>query len=132
MTDDLRFERNARDWLELGPVEAPADVIQAALFEIDTTPQERDFRIPWRFQTMPTFARAFLAAAVIVGLVAGGALFAGSAVAPPPSPTPSPTASSAPSPTTPADTDLSARFVSDRYGYAVCPWARAGPRCRRP
>ena len=74
MTDDVRFERSTRDWLELGPIEAPVDVIQAALLEIDTTPQERDLRIPWRFETMPTFARALLAAVLIVGVAVSGVL----------------------------------------------------------
>ena len=75
MTDDLHFERLARDWLELGPVEAPADVVRAAFLEIDTTPQERDLRVPWSFPVMPTLARALVAAAMLVGLAAGGALF---------------------------------------------------------
>jgi hypothetical protein len=120
MTEDLRFERSARAWLELGPVEAPDAVVQAALLEIDTTSQERDLRVPWRIQTMPTFARALLVAAVLVGLVAGGAFVIGGGrppAQPELSPSPSPTA--APSQTGLAATDLSGTFTSDRYGYTL-------------
>ena len=72
MTDDLRFERLARDWLERGPVEAPPDVIEAAFMEIDTTRQERYPRVPWRRMTLGS-AGVATAAAVLL-LVAGGGL----------------------------------------------------------
>jgi TolB protein len=71
MSDDRTFERNARAWLELGPTEAPDRVVEDALFEIDTTPQERDLRIPWRLSTMNPLFR--LAAAAVVGVLAVGA-----------------------------------------------------------
>ena len=127
MTEDLRFERSARDWLELGPVEAPAGVVQAALLEIDTTSQERDLRVPWRFQTMPTLARVLIAAAVVIGLVAGGTLFLQRSNqelvgAPSPSPTlasPAPSPSPAPSTADVGPHNLSMPFVSSRYGYTV-------------
>ena len=74
MSDDRTFERNARAWLELGPTDAPDRVVEDALFEIDTTPQERDLRIPWRLPTMNPLFR--LAAAAVIGVLAiGGALF---------------------------------------------------------
>ena len=124
MTEDLRFVRTARDWLELGPVEAPADVIQAALLEIDTTPQERDLRVPWRSPRMPTFVRALAAAAVVVGLAAVGALFLqrpNQALVGGPSPSPSvPSPSASQSAGSPAALgDLSQAYQSDRYGYTV-------------
>ena len=72
MTDDLRFERLASDWLDRGPVEAPPDVIEAALMEIDTTRQERYPRIPWRRMTVGGAGVATAAAVVL--LVAGGGL----------------------------------------------------------
>jgi TolB protein len=71
MSDDRTFERNARAWLELGPTDAPDRVVEDALFEIDTTPQERDLRIPWRLPTMNPLFR--LAAAAVVGVLAVGA-----------------------------------------------------------
>jgi transglutaminase-like putative cysteine protease len=72
MTDDVRFERQARDWLELGPVEAPSDVVQAAFLEINTTRQERYPRVPWRLASVGS-AAAVTTAAVLL-LVAGAAL----------------------------------------------------------
>ena len=48
MSEDPTFDRTARIWLEDGPGAAPDRVIQAALVAIETTPMERDLRIPWR------------------------------------------------------------------------------------
>jgi hypothetical protein len=69
MSDDPTFDRTARIWLEDGPGEAPDDVIQAALLAIETTPMERDLRIPWRF---PPMIRSSFAAVAIVAVVAVG------------------------------------------------------------
>ncbi len=74
MTDDRSLERAARSWLESGPTQAPDRAVEAALLRIQTTPQERDLRIPWRFPKMTTPARV-ATAAVIGVLVVGGALF---------------------------------------------------------
>jgi hypothetical protein len=52
MSDEHRFERDARAWLELGPTDAPDRVVEAALLEIDKTSQERVLWIPWRLPTM--------------------------------------------------------------------------------
>ena len=49
MTDDRSLERAARSWIEAGPTQAPDRAVEAALLRIETTPQERDLRIPWRF-----------------------------------------------------------------------------------
>jgi hypothetical protein len=70
MSEDLRFERNARAWLELGPIDAPDRVIEAALLEIDRTTQERGHRVPWRLPTMTLLSRV---AAVAVAILAIGA-----------------------------------------------------------
>jgi hypothetical protein len=96
MTHDLRFERLSRDWLELGPVEAPADVLQAAFREIATTSQERDLRVPWRFPAMTRFVLVATAVA-LVALLGIGAFIAGSK--PPPLPTPPSANVATPSPT---------------------------------
>jgi hypothetical protein len=74
MTDDRSLERAARTWIEAGPTEAPDRAVEAALLRIQTTPQERDLRIPWRFPKMTTPARV-AAVAVIGVLVVGGAFF---------------------------------------------------------
>src|SRR4051794_2125830 len=74
MTDDRSIERAARSWLEAGPTQAPERVVEATLLRIETTPQERDLRIPWRLPKMTTPAR--VAAAAIIGVLAiGGAFF---------------------------------------------------------
>ena len=134
MTDDIRFERLARDWLELGPVEAPDHVIQAAFLEIDTTSQERDLRVPWRFPAMPRFALLAAAAATIVVLGLAGALIVGAPrsgpTVPPvssptialtrPSPSPIPAPSATPSATPRATMPpLDGTFTSPWYGYRV-------------
>ena len=49
MTDDRSLERAARSWIEAGPTRAPDRAVEAALLRIQTTPQERDLRVPWRF-----------------------------------------------------------------------------------
>lgn len=125
MSDDLRFERSTRDWLELGPIEAPTSVVQAALLEIDSTPQERDLRVPWRFHPMPTLTRPLVAAVVIVGFAISGLLLlqldrrapvAAPSVSAPVDLTPS-------GPPSPAATlrllALTDTFTSPTYGYSL-------------
>jgi hypothetical protein len=73
MTDDRTLERAARLWLEVGPTQAPPRAVEAALLRIQTTPQERDLRIPWRHPMLNPVR--FAAAAVVAALVIGGALF---------------------------------------------------------
>jgi hypothetical protein len=98
MTDDRTLERAARSWIEVGPTQAPDRAVEAALLQIQTIPQERDLRIPWRLPTMNPFARATVIA--VVALVAIGSAFfvlrspfgqnGASATTPPFSPSPSP------------------------------------------
>ena len=73
MTDDRSLERAARSWLEAGPTQAPDRAVEAALLRIETTPQERDLRIPWRLPKMTTPAR--VAAAAVIGVLAIGGAF---------------------------------------------------------
>ena len=73
MTDDRSLERAARSWIEAGPTRAPDHAVEAALLRIQTTSQQRGLRVPWRVNTMPTFARVVAAAAIGV-LVLGGAI----------------------------------------------------------
>ncbi len=135
MTDDLSFERLARDWLELGPVEAPSDIVQAAFVEINKTPQERDLRVPWRFPTMNSFAKVAIAAIAVVavgtlGVIAlrpGGTGIVGSAPTPTPAPAPTSTPTLAPTPTpAPSPTaapspppPLTGSFVSSIHGISL-------------
>ncbi len=130
MTDDLVFERAARDWLEIGPAEAPADVLQAAFFEIDTTPQEWGFRVPLMPDVMTAIGRLAGAGLTIVVLGLGVALLVpfGSAAPRMASPAASAATSASGLPAAPP-LDLSARFTSARYGYSIAidpRWATAG------
>ena len=61
MTDDRSLERAARSFIEEGPTQAPDRAVEAALLRIQTTPQERDQRVPWRFPSMTTPARVAVA-----------------------------------------------------------------------
>jgi len=77
MNDDRSLERAARSWLEDGPTQAPDRAVEAALLRIETTPQERDLRIPWRLPKMTTPARVATAAVIGVLAVGGAFLFLG-------------------------------------------------------
>lgn len=107
MSDDRMFERSARAWLELGPTDAPDRVVQGALLEIESTRQEREFRLPWRLPTMNPLIRPMTGvAAIAVALVVGGMLIGprlGSGFGPQPTPTAVPSSSPAPTPGPTAD-----------------------------
>src|SRR5262245_43305241 len=75
MTDDRSLERTARSWLEIGPTAAPERAVDAALLRIESTPQERDLRVPWRITARP-MPSALAAAALIGARLVGGASFA--------------------------------------------------------
>jgi len=118
MTDDRSLERAARSWLETGPAQAPDRVVAAALLRIETTPQERDLRVPWRLPKMLTPAR--LAAAAIVGvlLIGGAVIYAGGR---PSNSVPVVTPGPAPSPSTSARVDyrdLPGRILIEHLGNA--------------
>jgi hypothetical protein len=74
MTDEIRFEDLTRSWLDEGPLRAPGRAVEAALLDIDATPQERDLRVPWRFPPMTQTWRAVIAAAVAVAAL-GAAIY---------------------------------------------------------
>ena len=128
MSDQL-FECAVRNWLEDGSDRAPNPAIDAVLLAVKTTPQERDLRIPRRFNLMPSYLRFAAVAAVIAiaGLGAVTALKPGSAgTGPTPPPTNQPTASpqrtmaaDAPLPAGPVSTDGWVPFASERYGFTI-------------
>jgi hypothetical protein len=127
MNDERSFERTTRAWLERGANQAPDRAIQAVLLAIETTPQERDLRIPWRFPVMNTPFR--IAAAAIIGLLivavgatylgggSSGGIGGGPAATQLATPTPSwAPAAPLPSPSVPA---LTQTFTSSLHGYSV-------------
>jgi Tol biopolymer transport system component len=73
MTEDRSLERAARSWLEAGPTQAPDHAVEATLLRIETLPQERDLRIPWRLPSMSTPSR--VVAAAVIGAIAIGGVF---------------------------------------------------------
>jgi Tol biopolymer transport system component len=101
-------------------------VFEAAFGEIARTPQRRALRAPWRFPSMPTFARptalVFLVAAL---LIAGGAFYLAGQTSPQPTMSPAPTSLQTPSPT-PSPTPLGARTADPSLGLEVGPGAQAG------
>ena len=100
MTDDRSLDRAARSWLEEGPTRAPEQPVAAALARIQTTRQERDLRIPWRFGTMTMPFR--VATIAVIGVLAlGGAAMIANRFDPPspgaePTLTPEPSAAATP------------------------------------
>ena len=132
MTDDRSLERAARSWLELGPTDAPDHAVEAALLRIQTTSQERDWRvqIPWRTRPMTLSARLAAAVVAIAIVAVGGALIlrpgdSGVAASPSPpssvpaSPSPSPGISSSPSSTVALDySALGGRILMEHLGNA--------------
>ena len=120
MSDDRTFERNARAWLELGPTDAPDRVVEDALLTIESTSQERDLRIPWRFPTMTT--RLGLAAAAVLGVLAVGLIYLNlpgvDDVGPPNSSPSAPPPSATPAVTAPDYTTIEGWIVFEHFGKA--------------
>jgi hypothetical protein len=110
MSEDKRYERDARAWLDEGPTRAPERVVSEALSQIESTPQERDLRVPWRMPVMSVPVR-FAAVALLVALAAGGTFFVAGAL-PETSPTVTPVpAVASPAPDASADAMALYRFA---------------------
>jgi hypothetical protein len=73
MTDQLELNRVLGAFLATGTDELADRVLDAALDQIDHTPQRHALRVPWRFQTMTLSTR--LAAAAVIGVIAIGGAF---------------------------------------------------------
>lgn len=93
------FERIAEDWLNAGSDSTPPHVIDAVLFAVRSTPQERDLRVPWRnlLVKYPVYAVAVIAVLAVVGITAFNAFGPGLNVAGP-GPTDSPDLTESPTP----------------------------------
>jgi hypothetical protein len=94
--DDRSLERAARSWLEEGPTHAPDRAVDAALSRIQSIPQERQLRLPWRFPPMFT-NRLTVAAAAVVLVVVGAGLALSRLTSTTPGTTPAPTSTLDPS-----------------------------------
>lgn len=131
MSDQL-FDQAVRDWLEDGSDRTPPAAMDAVLLAVKTTPQERDLRIPRRFNLMPTYMR--LAAGLAIVAVLGVAALTLVKPTPGPGTSPSPTATLSPTasagavadtdpPPAAASTNLDTTtwtaFTSTRYGYSA-------------
>jgi hypothetical protein len=68
MNSKRDFDRAVDHWLDEGSDATPPEVIDAVLLAVRSTPQERDFRVPWRTSHM-TYLRV---AAVFVTMAVAG------------------------------------------------------------
>ena len=68
MNDRRDFDRAVDRWLDDGSDATPSEVIDAVLLAVRSTPQERDFRVPWRTSPMTYFR----VAAVFVTMAVAG------------------------------------------------------------
>jgi hypothetical protein len=89
MSDHL-FERAVRDWLDDGSDRTPPSAIDGVLLAVKTTPQERDLRVPWRFNRMTTTMRLAAGIAIIAVLAFGALQLVGPRLGAGGNPTPSP------------------------------------------
>ena len=94
MNDRRDFDRAVDQWLDEGSDATPPEVIDAVLLAVRSTPQERDFGVPWRTTSMTSYLRvaAVIALAAIASTAAistfgpGGSGFGGTNATPSPSP----------------------------------------------
>ena len=94
MNEKRDFDRAVDQWLDEGSDATPPEVIDGVLLAVRSTPQERDFRVPWRTTSM-TYLR--VAAVILLAVMAGtvaistfgpwGSGFGGTNATPSPSPT---------------------------------------------
>lgn len=90
MNDKRDFDRAVDRWLDEGSDATRPEVIDAVLLAVRSTPQERDFRVPWRTTAMTSYLRAaaVIALAVVASAAAiftfgpGGSGFGGSNASP--------------------------------------------------
>jgi len=125
MTADDSLERGIADVYERdAPRRAPDWVLASVLDAIDETPQRRGLiPAPWRFRPMNTFAKAAIAAVVVIAIGAVGLSMLGprssSNVGSAPSASPSPALSPSPSPDPSAPPPLSSTFTSTMHGISL-------------
>lgn len=118
MTTNRDFDRVARAWLDLMPVEVPDRVIDDVLQAVETAPQLRRPRLagPTRSTHMTRFLLIAATAVLGVALLGGAFLVAGGHVGPTPT--------HAPAPSTAIATPAAAPSASATAAYAVPPELR--------
>jgi hypothetical protein len=141
MNADDSLERGIADVYEReAPPRAPDWVLSSILDAIDATPQRRGLiPAPWRFRPMNTFAKAAIAAVVVIAIGAVGLSMLGPrspsgvggqpSASPIASPSPVPSSSPSLSPDTSAPPALSSTFTSTMHGIALsypAGWAVSG------
>jgi hypothetical protein len=97
MSTDRDTTRIVRSWLEEGRTTLPDWVRDDVFDRLPATPQRRSRGTAWRFLTMPTLAKAALAAAAVIVVAVGALAFLQRPTGPAATPTPSPTLTAAPS-----------------------------------
>ena len=129
---DRQFERAVNEWLEDGSDRTPPTAIQAVLFAVKTTPQQRDLRVLRRFPPMTNFMRA--AAGVAIVAMVGVGVLAFNARSPLPGSTNAPTAASAAAPTLPPGIPGWTAYTSAVYGFTMAypsDWSVREPATQR-
>jgi hypothetical protein len=119
MIDDRSLERAARSFIEAGPTLAPDHAVEAALTIIDSTPQERDLRVPWRSIPMHGPVRWLGAVAAVAAVAVGAFLLLGRTSQHVGSQGPSPSPSASASASAVGVPSLDSAFASTLYGYTV-------------
>jgi hypothetical protein len=157
MTANHDLERRIADYYASeAPPTAPDWVLESTLASIDTTPQRRAIRVPWRFPNMNIYAKVAVAAVALIAVGAVGLAVlrpgAGPGVGGPvvtPSPTPAPSRSATlpplPTPSPYEPPALTETFTSNIHGISIShpagwraeaatePWTTSGvPLFREP
>lgn len=66
MNSKRDFDRAVDQWLDEGSDVTPPEVINAVLLAVRSTPQERDFGVPWRTRSMTPYLRVAAVIALVV------------------------------------------------------------------
>jgi Tol biopolymer transport system component len=129
MNDDRLFERTTRSWIELGPTDPPAHVVDRALRTIETTPQVRNLHLPWRGPKVG-IPQWFAAAVIALLTIGGGVVLVGGAHPPIAHPGPAAVPSISPSPAAdvvPDYSSITGWIVFEGFDPLVAPVASAAP-----
>ena len=146
MNTNHPFEQRLADWLEEGPADAPAQILETVLAAVPSIPQRRAaLRVPWRNPSMNGYARVLAGIAAVVAIAVGALILkpgsspSGVGAGPSVSPSSSAQPSSPPSPEALASVPINwTTYTSSRFAYTIdypADWgvtpATKGLACRR-